>query len=76
MKNIIQAIRCAAEFAAIAAFVGSVICLSACGTYNTWTPETSNTVDAYYERSCASGYYECGNGSRGGRGGGGHGDQK
>lgn len=33
--------------------------LSGCGTYNSWTPRTGTSVEAYRERSCASGYYNC-----------------
>ena len=45
-----------------------VLFLAGCGTYNSWTPRTGTSVDAYQERSCASGYYDCHIGSRGGSG--------
>jgi hypothetical protein len=63
--------------ALIAVVITSTLAISGCSTgFNTWTPETGNTVDAYLERSCASGYYDCATGSRGGRGGGGEGSAK
>lgn len=44
--------------------------LSGCATgFNSWTPRTGTSVEAYQERSCASGYYDCSIGSRGGEGG-------
>jgi hypothetical protein len=56
----------------IVAIVTASLQLTGCSTgYNSWTPRNDTSVEAYYERSCASGYYECATGSRGGRGGGG-----
>lgn len=37
----------------------AIALLTGCGTYNGWTPKTGTSVDAYNERSCASGYYDC-----------------
>ncbi|SDP92324.1 hypothetical protein SAMN05428967_4445 [Phyllobacterium sp. YR620] len=44
----------------VGAFVTSLQ-LSGCTTgYNNWTPATGTSLEAYQERSCASGYYDCG----------------
>lgn len=53
----------------IVVIVSAALQLSGCGTYASWTPRTGTSVEAYQERSCASGYYDCDIGSRGGSGG-------